>query len=55
MTGNMNKEGTALAWWEDEDQNPHRDCIDQSKRKIFFEDRKSSVKRRRASLESTIR
>ena len=30
----------ALAWWEDEDHNPDRDCIDNSKRKIFFEYRK---------------
>ena len=45
----------ALAWWEDEDQNPDRKYVDYSRRKINFEDRKSSIRRRRASLESSIR
>ena len=39
----------ALAWWEDEDQNPQNISF---RRKIIFEDR---FRRRRASLESSIR
>ena len=39
----------ALAWWEDEEQNPESIS---SRRKIIFEDR---FRRRRASLESSIR
>ena len=39
----------AMAWWEDEDQNPQSIS---GRRKIIFEDR---YRRRRASLESSIR
>ena len=45
----------AIAWWEDEDQNPDLDHVDYSRRKIIFADRKNHFRRRRASLESSIR
>ena len=45
----------ALAWWEDEDLNPDRIFIDFRRRKIFFDERKFILSKRRSSLDSSLR
>ena len=38
---------SAMAWWEDENQNPETHNLDFSKRKILFKDRHPGFQRRR--------